>query len=127
MNKLTVSTIVALGLSTSLGFVCGYLFYAGFGEARNIAVQTVFEAQNTQRVLQSYEPVLITSRFYTELAAVKSAQDAEVLRQKYRDATLRNISLFEKQAAKLELPKERALAAPFLDSAANVRKELETK
>ena len=127
MNKLTVSTTVALGLTTSLGFVCGYLFYAGFGEAHNAAAQAVFEAQEAQRVLQAYEPVLITSKFYSELAAVKSPLDAEALREKYRVATLRNINFFEKQAAKLELPKDRAIAAPLLDSAEKVRKDLGAK
>jgi hypothetical protein len=127
MKNLTISAAVALGLATSLGSIFGYLFHAGFGESRNVAAQAVFEAKETQRVLQAYEPIFITSKFYDELASVKSIQDADALRERYRVATLRNIAFFESQAARLELPNERSLAAPFLEKAMSSRKALETK
>ncbi len=59
--------------------------------------------------------------------AAKTAQDIDALRQKYRDATLANISFLVRQASKLELPKERALAEPFLKDAAKRRLALEEK
>lgn len=127
MNRLPITTVIALALSTALGFTCGYLFHAAFGEARAAATQAVWGAQETQRVLQAYEPILITSRFHDELVAAKTSQDVDILRQKYRDATLRNISSFERQAGKLELPKDRALAEPFLEDAAKTRRYLEAK
>jgi hypothetical protein len=127
MNKFSVSTVVAIALSTTIGFTCGYLFYAYYGEARSAAVQAVWDAQATQRILQGYEPILITSKFHEELMAAKTAQDIDALRQKYRDATLANISFLERQASKLELPKERALAEPFLKDAAKRRFALEAK
>ena len=127
MNKLPVSIVIALALSTTLGFACGYLFYAAFGEARAAAAQAVWDARETQRVLQAYSPIVITSRFHAELVAAKTPQDLDVLRQNYRDATLRNISSFERQAGQLELLKDRALAESFLKEAAKIRRELEAK
>jgi hypothetical protein len=125
MNKLPVPIALALTLSASVGFACGYIFYSSYGDARTTAQQAIFEAQATQRVLQSYEPILITSKFHQELVAVNTMEDLEALRQKYTDATLRNIDFFERQAGKLELPKERALAIPFLESAATIRGQIE--
>ena len=124
MKNLTVSAAVALGVATSLGFISGYLFHAGFGEARSVATQAIFEARETQRILQAYEPIVITSRFYEELKDVKTIHDASELQEKYRAATLRNIAVFESQVAQLDLPKDRALAVPFLEKAVASRKAL---
>jgi hypothetical protein len=125
MNKLSISTVIAIAISTAIGFTCGYVFYASYGEARSAAVQAVLAVQTTERVLQGYQPILITSRFYDELKAARTPQELETLRQKYRDSTLRNISSFERQAGKFELPSERALAEPFLRDAAKIRRSLE--
>jgi hypothetical protein len=125
MNKFPLPVVLALALSASVGFSCGYVFYSGYGEARSAAAQAIVDAQAAQRVLQAYEPILITSRFHEELAKIETMEGVEGLRQKYRDLTLRNISHFEQQSGKLELPNERALAAPFLEAAAKVRGEVE--
>jgi hypothetical protein len=127
MKNLTISAAVGLSLAASIGFIFGYPFYAGFGEARNIATQAVIEARDTERVLQAYAPILIASQFYDELGTVKTVQDADALREKYRVAALKNIDFFERQASRLELPSDRALAAPFLDKATASRKMLEAK
>lgn len=51
---------------------------------------------------------------HAELSAVQSPEDLMRLTAKYRQATLRSIEHFEQGAGQLDLPKDRALAAPFL-------------
>ena len=125
MDKQSVPIALALAISTSVGFACGYAFNSFYGEAHSAAAQAVFEAQATQRVLQSYEPIVITSILHKELINVKTMDDVVVLRQKYADSTVRNIDSFERQSSKLELPHDRRLAAPFLEEAATIRGEVE--
>ena len=125
MDKFPISTVIAIALSTAIGFTCGYMFYASYGEARSAAVQAIVAVQTTERVLQEYQPISITSKFHDELKAVKTSQDLESLRLKYRDSTLQHINSFERQAGKFQLPSERALAEPFLRDAAKMRQSLE--
>lgn len=125
MNKWPVPTALALAISTSVGFACGYVFYAVYGEARSAAAQAIFEAQATQRVLQSYEQIVFTSIVHQDLIKVKTMDEVEVLRRKYADSTFRNIDFFERQSSKLELPHDRRLAAPFLEEAARIRGQVE--
>jgi hypothetical protein len=127
MNRLSLPVVLALALSTSIGFACGYVFYSAFGEARTAAAQAVFGAQEAQRVFQTYETILITAKFHRELTDIKTIQDVEALRLKYREATLKNIDFFEKQAGQLALPMERTLVSQLLESAEKTRKEIEKK
>ncbi|WP_028105221.1 hypothetical protein [Pseudoduganella violaceinigra] len=127
MHNFSVSSVIAISLSTAIGFTCGYLFHASYGEARSAAGEAVWSAQATQRVLQGYEPILITSKFHNELMVARTLEDLSVLRQKYLEATLSNISSFERRASALELPKERVLAEPFLRDAEKTRRELDAK
>jgi len=120
-RQLSVSVVVALGLAAAIGFVGGYVFHATAGAEISAARQAVLESQATQRVLQSFEPVLINSQMHKELSAVQSLEDAKRLTAKYREATLRSIEYFEHSVGKLELPKDRALAAPFLQEVQQIR------
>ena len=114
-------TLMALfGLLGGL-FVAGYAFHAAAGTELSAARQAVLEAQGTQRVLQSFEPVLHNSGVHAELSAVQSLEDLKRLTAKYREATLRGIEHFERSAGQLDLPKERALAEPFLQEARKLK------
>lgn len=125
MRRFEVGAVVALGMTTALGFVGGYIFHAVYGEARSAAVDAVYGAQEAQRVLQAYEPINTNLIIYRELDAARDLADLAALRRKHKEATLRNIESFERRVEKLELPDERRLAQPFLKEAERVRAELQ--
>jgi hypothetical protein len=120
-TQLLVSTVVALAIAAALGFVAGYAFHATAGTELSAARQAVLEAQGAQRVLQSFELVLHNSGVHAELSAVQSPEDLKRLTAKYREATLRSIEHFEQGAGQLDLPKDRALATPFLQEARKLK------
>jgi 3-hydroxyisobutyrate dehydrogenase-like beta-hydroxyacid dehydrogenase len=121
MSTVSVSVVVALAAASAVGFAGGYVFHATVGTERSAARQAVFEAQSTQRVLQAFEPVIHNSQVHKELSAVQSLADAQRLTVKYKEATLRSVESFERGASQLELPRERALAVPFLQEAHRIR------
>ena len=127
MNRFSLSTVIAIALSTSVGFTCGYIFYASYGEARSAAIQAVVATQTTERFLERYQPILTTSKFYDELKMVTTPQELDLLRQKYRDSTLQNISLFEREVSKLDFPSHRVVAEPLLREAAKMRQQLKAE
>lgn len=124
MAGISVSVAVAIATASAIGFAAGHVFHALVGTELPAARQAVLEAQSTQRVLQAFEPVLHNSIIHKELSAVRSMEDAGRLTAKYKDATLRSIQFFELSASQLELPKERALAVPFLEEALKIRGEV---
>jgi hypothetical protein len=121
MATTSVSLAVALAVAAVVGFVGGYVFHATAGTELPAARQAVFEAQRTQRILDSLGPVVSNARLHKELSAVQSPADAQRLAAKYKEETLLGVERFEKQVNEFELPSERALAAPFLQEAQRIR------
>ena len=124
MRTYSVSASIALAIACATSFSAGYSFHLTFGFEHKAAHQAIIEAQAFQRVMASFEPILINRAVFEELSKAKSVEELKILQSKYKDAVLRSAGHFERQASALDLPIEKRIAKPFLAEATRIKDEI---
>ena len=118
---------VAIGLACSVSFTAGYAVNRTLGFERSAARQAIVEAQSFQRVMAAYQPIVLNQLTLAELEKITTLDQLAELRMKYRSSVVSAAHSFEQQAASLELPEEKAVARPFLNEAAKIKREMAAK
>lgn len=95
MNK-PILFILYISFACCIGFIGG-MFFGGFYN-QNIVVKTVNEYNEVQKLMEWYKLIAINQLELKDLEAIKSMQDVDTLKAKYRKNGLTNIRLFREQA-----------------------------
>jgi len=124
MSGKVVATAVSIGVACSIAFIAGYLFRANYGGDRQPIINAMNGAEVVNMTMSDLTLARMNSDTADELAKIKSLDQLQPLKEKYRANALRHIDSFDRSACATNSESKREMLEPLKVSAEDYRRRL---